>query len=64
MTSTGMIQHEGSSVPRDLRKSSVATKSNAVTYVLDISDIALQVSRQILSDLSYTGNELLHSKYY
>ena len=40
MTSQGMLQHEGSSAPRDPRVKK--TSSNDVTYVLDIDDIALR----------------------
>lgn len=40
MTSTGMLQHEGSSPPRDPHKPNAAT--SAKTFVLDISDLSPQ----------------------
>jgi len=44
MSSTGMLTHEGSSVPRDPRN---PTYSSSVVYVLDIKDIALQPNRDM-----------------
>ena len=43
MTSTGMLQHEGSSVPRDPRR----PHGSSVTFVLDISDLAHQPTRDV-----------------
>jgi len=45
MTSQGMLQHEGSSAPRDPRIKK--TSANDVTYVLDIADIALRPSVEV-----------------
>ena len=52
MSSTGMLQHEGSSAPRDPHKSASSAaaavkSSSSVTYVLDIKDIALQPNREV-----------------
>lgn len=52
MSSTGMLQHEGSSAPQDPHKSltsrAASVKSaSLVTYVLDIKDIALQPNREV-----------------
>ncbi|XP_064629557.1 intermembrane lipid transfer protein VPS13D-like isoform X2 [Lineus longissimus] len=44
MTSQGMLQHEGSSTPRDPRRPSM-TQTNV--FVLDIEDIALQPGRSV-----------------
>jgi vacuolar protein sorting-associated protein 13D len=44
MTSQGMLQHEGSSTPRDPRRPSM-TQTNV--FVLDIEDIALQPGRNV-----------------
>ena len=45
MTSQGMLQHEGSSAPRDPRAKKRC--SNDATYVLDIADIALRPSIEV-----------------
>lgn len=43
MTSKGLLQHEGTSTPRDPRKTSLSVDSvSVVSYVLDVHDIALQ----------------------
>jgi len=52
MSSTGMLQHEGSSAPQDPHKSMSSSaaslkSSSSVTYVLDIKDIALQPDREV-----------------
>jgi len=43
MTSTGLLQHEGTSVPRDPKNPSMSS----VMFVLDIKDIALQPNREM-----------------
>lgn len=50
MSSAGMLQHEGSSTPRDPRTRhmpSASSDSTSVCYVLDINDIALQPNREV-----------------
>ena len=47
MTSAGMLQHEGSSAPRDPYKTSHKAASSAAVFVLDIQDLAPQPSREM-----------------
>ena len=42
MTTSGLLEHEGSSAPRDPRKKA---QVKCLTYVLDITDIAPQMGR-------------------
>ncbi|ELT97897.1 hypothetical protein CAPTEDRAFT_149660 [Capitella teleta] len=46
MTSLGMLQHEGSSAPRDPRKTSTKTAASSI-FVLDIQDLAPQPSKEM-----------------